>query len=136
MNTIILKGRLTDNPELKQTQSGVSVCSVDLAVNRSYAKQGEDRQADFFKIVCWRNTAEFISKYFVKGQEAIIKGEMQSRKYTDKEGNNRMAWEVQADSIEFCGSKGNGGAAQSDVPSPYHLSGNEQALSSEDDLTF
>lgn len=103
MNNIIIKGRLTADPELKITPNGVSVCSFSVAVDRSYKKDGE-RQADFFNVNAWRGTAEFVEKYFRKGQEILICGEMQSRRYKDKDNNNRTVWEVIASSVEFCGS--------------------------------
>lgn len=102
MNNIIIKGRLTKDPELRNTQSGTAVCTVNVAVDRPYSK---DKETDFFTVVLWRQTAEFVSKYFSKGQEILVQGEMQSRKYEDKEGNNRIAWEIKADRVEFCGSK-------------------------------
>lgn len=102
MNCVIIKGRLTSDPELKHTQSDTPVCSVNVAVDRPYSK---DKETDFFTVVFWRQAAEFVCKYFSKGQEILVQGEMQSRKYEDKEGNNRVAWEVKADRVEFCGSK-------------------------------
>lgn len=104
MNTIIIKGRLTRDPELKNTTNGVKVCTISVAVDRSYSKDGE-RQADFFDCTFWRQGAEFISKYFSKGQEIIVQGEMQSRKYTDKDGNSRTAWGIENCHAEFCGKK-------------------------------
>lgn len=119
MNTIVIKGRLIQDPELRQTNgSGTSVCTVNVAVNRPYSKENE---VDFFTVVFWRQTAEFMAKYFAKGQEIIIQGEMQSRKYVDRDGNNRIAWELKADRVEFCGSKGSGGSdddATEPAPTP------------------
>lgn len=110
LNHIMIHGRLTQDVELKQTQSGVSVCNFTVAVDRSYSK-GEDKTTDFFSVVCWRGLADVVSKYFGKGKEILVSGEMQSRKWQDKDGNNRIAWEIQAHSVDFCGSKGNAGAA-------------------------
>lgn len=107
MNKIIIKGRLTRDPELRQTGSGVSVCNITVAVDRAYSK--EDKQTDFFDCVFWRQGAEFVSKYFAKGREILVEGEMQSRKYQDKEGSNRTAWEVCNAHAEFCGSKSDSG---------------------------
>lgn len=104
LNNITIHGRLTADPELKTTQSGISVTSFTVAVDRQY-KSGEDKITDFFTVVCWRGLAEMVCKYFTKGKEILISGEMQSRKYTDKDGNNRIAWELLANSIDFCGSK-------------------------------
>ena len=89
MNCIIIKGRLTADPELRRTQSDTAVCTVNVAVDRPYSK---DKETDFFSVVFWRQTAEFVSKYFTKGQEILVQGEMQSRHYTDKEDNKRIAW--------------------------------------------
>ena len=80
MNKVILMGRLTADPELKTTPSGVSVASFSIAVDRRYAKQGEERQTDFINIVCWRQKAEFVCKYFVKGQLIALEGSIQTRK--------------------------------------------------------
>ncbi len=106
LNTITIHGRLTQDVELKQTQSGVSVCNFTVAVDRSYSK-GEDKITDFFTVVCWRGLADMVSKYFGKGKEIVVSGEMQSRKWQDNDGNNRVSWEIQANSVDFCGSKGN-----------------------------
>lgn len=101
LNCIILMGRLTANPELKHTPNNISVTRFTLAVNRTYVKAGQDRQADFIDIVAWRSTAEFICKYFSKGQLAAIQGSLQVRNYTDKEGIKRKAVEVIADNVYF-----------------------------------
>lgn len=101
MNNIVIKGRLCDFPELKQTNSGKSVTNFNVAVNRRFQKD----TADFFTIVAWEKTADFICKYFGKGQEILIQGEMQSRKWEDKDGNKRVSWELIANNVEFCGSK-------------------------------
>ena len=111
MNFIAIHGRLTRDPGMRQTQSGVSVCNITVAVDRSYAKQGEEKQTDFFEVVCWRGLADLVGKYFSKGKEIVVTGEMQSRKWQDKDGNNRVSWEIQAGSIDFCGSKGNSESA-------------------------
>lgn len=108
LNSIIIHGRLTRDPEMRTTTSGVSVCSFSVAVDRSYAKQGEEKQTDFFSVTAWRGLAEMVSRYFAKGKEIVVWGAMQSRKYTDKEGNERTAWEILANGVDFCGSKGDG----------------------------
>lgn len=107
-NHIAIHGRITNDIELKQTQSGVSVCNFNVAVDRSYTKQGEEKQTDFFTVVCWRGLAELASKHFHKGKEILVSGEMQSRKWTDDNGNNRTNWEVMANTVDFCGSKSSG----------------------------
>ena len=101
LNTIVLMGRLTHAPELKTTRSGVSVTEFTIAVDRDFTRQGEEKQADFFDIVAWRSTAEFVSRYITKGQLIAVRGSMQSRKWQDKNGNNRITWEVQADNVYF-----------------------------------
>lgn len=103
-NCVILSGRLTADPELKTTPNGVSVCTFSIAVERRY-KQGEERQADFINIVAWRSSAEFVSKYFNKGSMIGIEGSIQTRKYQDKDGNNRTAFEVVANNVQFVESK-------------------------------
>lgn len=100
LNVVVLSGRLTADPELKTTQNGVSVCSFSIAVERRY-RQGEERQADFINIVTWRSSAEFVSKYFKKGQMIAIRGSIQTRRYQDKDGNNRTAFDVVADDVQF-----------------------------------
>ena len=104
MNIIAIKGRLVRDPECKKTQNGVTVCNITVAVDRAYSNGGE-KQTDFFDCVFWRQGAEFVSKYFSKGKEIIVHGEMQSRKWQDKDGNNRISWEIQNAHAEFCGGK-------------------------------
>ena len=102
MNNISLIGRLTATPEIRQTQSGKSVTSFRIAVDRPMAKE---KTADFIDITAWGSTADFIAKYFIKGQMIALQGSLQSRTYEDKEGKKRTAWEVLADRVFFCGSK-------------------------------
>ena len=119
LNRAIIMGRLTRDPELRQTASNVPVTSFTLAVDRSFTKQGEERQTDFVDIVAWRQTAEFVSKWFVKGQLAAVDGRIQVRTYTDKEGNNRKAFEIVADSVHFAeGRKRDGAGAPSPAEPP------------------
>lgn len=101
LNVVVLMGRLTADPELKYTQSNTPVCSFTLAVERIFAKAGEQREADFIDIVTWRNTAEFVSKYFRKGQLVAVNGSLQTRSYEDRNGNRRKAVEVVADNVHF-----------------------------------
>lgn len=137
LNTVILMGRLTADPELRTTQSGVSVASFTLAVERDYRAQGSDRrETDFIDIVAWRNTADFVCRYFQKGQMAAVHGRLQVRSYQDKDGNNRRAWEIVADNIYFADSKssrGEGGNTTSsyryDTPSYDAPARTEQAAS-------
>lgn len=109
INNVVLMGRLTAAPELKTTQSGISIVSFSVAVERRYNKQGEERQTDFIDCVAWRQTAEFVSKYFNKGSMIAVVGSIQTRNYEDKNGNKRKAVEVQVDNVSFCGSKGETG---------------------------
>ena len=109
INNVVLMGRLTAVPELKTTQSGISTVRFSVAVERRYNKQGEDRQTDFIDCVAWRQTAEFVSKYFNKGSMIAVVGSIQTRNYEDKNGNKRKAVEVQVDNVSFCGSKGETG---------------------------
>ena len=111
-NLAILTGRLTTDPELKTTANGISVTNFTLAVNRNY-RAGEEQETDFINIVAWRQTAEFISKYFKKGSLMGIEGTIQTRKYQDKNGNNRTAFEVVADNVHFIESKRNNDDTQS-----------------------
>lgn len=122
-NKAILIGRLTADPELKQTPNGISVCSFRIACNRSYSSKSGERQADFINIVAWRNQAEFVSKYFKKGNAIGVDGSIQTREYTDKEGNKRTAFEVSGDNFFFVesksaasGSSGGGGGSYFDTP--------------------
>lgn len=103
-NLVVLTGRLTADPELKTTPNGISVTSFSIAVSRRF-RAGEETQADFINIVAWRQTAEFITKYFKKGSMIGIEGSIQTRRYTDKNGNNRTAFEVVANNVQFVESK-------------------------------
>lgn len=105
LNKAILVGRLTADPELRQTPNGVSVVSFTVAANRPYASKGGERQADFIDVVAWRQTAEFIAKYFRKGNAIAIDGTIQTRTYTDKNDNKRKAVEVVAENVSFVESK-------------------------------
>lgn len=105
INTVILMGRLCGNVDLRVTNSDLSVATAQIAVDRRYQKQGAERQADFIPVVAWRQQAEFLAKYFSKGDMVAIEGTLQSRNYEDKNGNKRTAYEVVADRISFCGGK-------------------------------
>lgn len=110
-------GRLTADPELKQTQSGISVCSFSIAIDRSYSKDRE-RQTDFIDIVAWRQTADFVSRYFSKGKMIIVEGSIQVRNYEDKTGAKRRAFEVVADNVQFGESKNASGGGQGNFAPP------------------
>ena len=122
LNHIVLMGRLTRDPELRRTGSGLSVASFTLAVDHDYASEGGNRGVDFIDIVAWRGTADFVCKYFTKGQMVCVVGRLQIRNWTDKDGSKRRTAEVVASNVYFAGSKpGQGGgsaAPQADVPAP------------------
>ena len=154
-NLVVLTGRLTADPELKQTQSGIPVISATVAVNRRYVKQGEDQSqqqtADFINIVAWRQTAEFISRYFRKGSSICVTGSIQVRTWTDQQNQKRYSTEVVVDEAMFVDAKGENAAAGgqsaygSNTPDNYSapsFSGTQSAapkfeeLSNDDDLPF
>ena len=114
-------GRLTTAPELKTTPTGVSVTSFSIAVDRNFVRQGEQRQADFINIVCWRQQAEFVCRYFGKGAMIAIDGRLQTRTYQAKDGTNRYVTEVVADNVSFTGERrdNNGYAANNPYPGGY-----------------
>lgn len=105
INQAVIMGRLTADPELRQTQSGLSVTSFTVAVDRSFVKQGEERQTDFIDVVAWRGTAEFVSRYFQKGSMIALRGAIQTSSYEDKNGIKRKKFEILAEDVSFCGEK-------------------------------
>lgn len=105
LNTITLMGRLTHDPELRKTPADISVTSFSIACDRDFKNENGEADTDFFDIVAWRKTAEFVANHFEKGKMICIDGRLQQRKYTDKEGNKRYAIEIIADRCYFCGSK-------------------------------
>lgn len=111
INNITLMGRLTADPELRTTQTGRSVSSFSIAVDRGYVRAGEERQADFINIVAWQQQAEFVCRYFKKGSMIALTGRLESRRYEDSQGNKRTAYEVIANNVSFCGSKAETGTA-------------------------
>ena len=125
MNIIAIKGRLVRDPEVRKTTNDISVCTITVAVDRAFSSGGE-KHTDFFDCVFWRQGAEFVSKYFSKGKEIIVHGEMQSRKWQDKDGNNRISWEIQNAHAEFCGGK-------SDNSSPSETVSDFAVLNDSDD---
>ena len=115
LNRIIVMGRMTRDPELRRTNSGTAVASFAVAVDRDFKSQSGEKETDFIDVVAWRNTAEFVSKYFSKGRMAVVEGRLQLRDWTDKDGNKRRTAEIVADSVYFGDSKRDGvDAAQSD----------------------
>lgn len=140
INVVVLMGRLTADPELRTTPNGISVTSFSIAVDRAYQKAGTERQTDFINCVAWRQTAEFITKYFQKGSMIAVNGTLQQRSYTDKDGNKRTAYDVVIDNASFCGSKADGSARpRSDEPASFSNAGMgdfEEITMSDDDLPF
>lgn len=149
INRVVLMGRLVADPELKTTASGISVTTFRIAVDRNYVKSGEERQADFFDVVAWRYTAEFICKHFRKGSLIAIDGSLQSRTYQAKDGTNRYVVEVVADNASFTGERRDGSsgsyggysqpAAQYTEQTPSYSNGSSQdfmEVQLDDDLPF
>lgn len=137
-NLVVLTGRLTADPELKTTPNGISVTSFSIAVSRRY-RSGETTETDFINIVAWRQTAEFITKYFKKGTMIGIEGSIQTRRYTDKNGNNRTAFEVVANNVQFVESKRDNVAGGEPVESFSNATANDFTEISgdmDDDLPF
>lgn len=116
LNHIVIMGRLARDPESRTTQSGVSVCNFTVAVDRDY-KNGDEKVTDWIDCVAWRGTAEFVQKYMSKGRMVVVSGSLQSKKWKDKDGNNRTGWEVQAQNVYFADSKKDG-SGQSAPASP------------------
>lgn len=140
LNKVVLAGRLTADPELKQTTSGISVTSFTLAVNRRYAKEQEQQQTDFINIVAWRQTAEFISRYFRKGSALCITGTIQTRSWQDQQGQKRYATEVIADEAMFVDSKSDSQPAANGTYTPEAYAPTTapkfEELNPDDDLPF
>ena len=118
---MILVGRLTKDPELRSTASGIPVCSFTVACDRRYQKQGEERQADFINCIVWQKSAESIAQYFKKGHRIALEGSIQTRSWTDNEGKTRYSTEVVVDQWEFAQSKSEGGAVGQAVPAAAHF---------------
>lgn len=150
MNKILLIGRLTKEPELRYTQSGTAVASFTLAVNRSFANQNGEREADFINCVAWQKAAEFVSQYFKKGQQMALEGRLQVRSYDDNNGQRRWVTEVVTEKVEFVGSKtggnsgsnsagsgsGGGNAGGSGADSPSQLGWGEEIVFDDNDIPF
>lgn len=118
LNKIVIMGRLTRDPELKRTQSGTPVTSFTLAVDRDFKAQNGERETDFIDCVAWRSSAEFVTRYFTKGRMAVVEGRLQSRKWQDRDGNNRVSWEIQTDNVYFGDSKREGESGSGNGSTP------------------
>ena len=135
LNKVILCGRLTADVELKQTTNGLAVCTFDLAINRKGAKE-QEQKADFIKCVAWRQTAEFISKYFKKGNSLCITGSIQTRSWKDSNGNNRYATEIVADEAMFVDSKSDSTSYDAPSYSKPATAPKFEDLKTDEDLPF
>ena len=150
LNVVAIMGRLVADPELRTTPAGANVCTFRIACDRNFARPGEQRQADFIDVVAWRQTAEFVCRYFQKGSLIAIHGRIQPRRYQDKNGTNRTAFAVVAENVSFAGSKGtskpvdDGGEAapnsdawpKADLPASYGSADDFTLISDNDDLPF
>ena len=146
-NKVILGGRLTSDPELKQTQTGIPVVSFTVAVNRRFAGKDAPQQADFFNVTAWRATAEFVTRYFRKGSSICVVGSLQNRSWEDQQGQKRYATDIVADEVQFVDSRSEGttGTAQQGyTPDAYNAPSfssapsapNFEEVASDDDLPF
>lgn len=142
INNSVIMGRMVATPELRQTSGGVSVTSFTVAVERSFVKQGEERQADFIDCVAFRHNAEFITRYFSKGSMIAVAGSIQTRSYEDKNGNKRKATEIVVEQASFCGSKGENQqntanyTPVAESPSFAPTDGDFEEIGNDDDLPF
>ena len=138
LNSVCLMGRLTADPELKSTQSGVSVCSFRIAVDRTYQPKGQEKQTDFINIVTWRGTAEFVSRYFRKGQLVAVQGSIQTSQYTDRDGNKRTTFDVVADNVFFAEKKAESGETKQGAGYDHSpdIQGDFEEIISPDELPF
>ena len=146
LNNAVIMGRLVADPELRTTGNGNSVTTFTVAVDRRFVRQGEERQTDFIDIVAWRQTADFVCRYFRKGSMIAVQGSIQTRMYEDKNGNKRKAVEIVADNASFCGSKAESGtgdygrsnSVMNSQPAPSYSTADEGDFKEipEDDLPF
>lgn len=137
-NKVIMMGRIANDLELKTTPNGHSVCSFRIAVDRRFKTQDGKKQTDFFNVVVWNQTAEMVTKWFAKGKMILIEGEMTTRQYTDKNGNNATWYEINAERVSFTGEKrDDGNNSQTSAPPPYEAvqasQGNYAAAADADD---
>ena len=143
-NKVILIGNLVADPELKQTQSGIAVTSFSIAVSRKFNRDSSQQQTDFFNIVCWRSTAEFVTKYFSKGKSILVCGSLQTRTWTDQQGQKRYITEVVADEVSFVERKSEGSGSgippmMNAEPAPYSNASKDtdfEEMATDEDLPF
>lgn len=141
-NKVIMMGRIVTEPELKTTPQGVSACSFRIAVDRHFQTKGEEKKSDFFNVVAWRQQGEFVSRYFGKGRMILVEGELQTRPYTDKNGNQATWYEVNAERVSFTGEPKPAGTVADPAPLPAAASASApttpvfQAATADDDYPF
>ena len=143
INSVVIMGRLTFDPELRTTPSGVSVVQFQVAVDRNFQRQGEERKTDFIDVTAWRQTAEFISRYFRKGPMIAVEGSIQTDNFTDNSGNKRKSVRVVANNVSFCGSKAESAVNTNPAysqPAPSYASADnsdfEEIVDDDEDLPF
>lgn len=138
LNSVCLMGRLTADPELKSTQLGVSVCNFRIAVDRTYTPKGQEKQTDFINIITWRSTAEFVSRYFRKGQLVAVQGSIQTGQYTDRDGNKRTTFDVVADNVFFAEKKAESGETKQGAGYDHSpdIQGDFEEIVGNDELPF
>lgn len=142
-NKVIMIGNLVADPELRQTSSGLAVTTFRIGVARRFAKAGEQPQSDFFDVVAWRQTAEFVTRFFTKGRPILVCGSLQTRQWTDQNGGKRISYEIVADECSFVDKKADAGAPVHDAPvnempnySSPKAEGSFEELSADDELPF
>lgn len=128
-NKVIMMGRIVNDLELKTTPQGVGVCSFRIAVDRRFQTKGEEKKSDFFNVVAWRQQAEFVTKYFHKGRSILVEGELNTRQYTDKNGNPSTWYEIVADRLSFTGEAKQQGAYSDTYSAPPPTEPPQQAAS-------
>lgn len=143
INSVVIMGRLTFDPELRTTPSGVSVVQFQVAVDRNFQRQGEEKKTDFIDVTAWRQTAEFISRYFRKGSMIAVEGSIQTDNFTDNSGNKRKSVRVVANNVSFCGSKAESAVNTNPAysqPAPSYASADnsdfEEIVDDDEDLPF
>lgn len=136
LNNVVLMGRLVADPELRTIGDGISVCNFRIAVDKRYVKQGADRKADFFDLVAWRQTAEFVSKYFQKGNLIAVEGSLSTRTYQTKDGQNRTVTEIEVDRASFTGERPEQRSNQIDTGSENLVDEDTTENSKDEDLPW